>query len=124
MWLLAIYILPGSVPIFPAAEKANQSWEYINRSHAHERGNWDFGRAIPVLGTFVSNFQYWFLAVWVLSATSGPDWATAAAAIETPQTAVATAAGSAETFLSFLHLLVLRADLHLNIFFEEKQKED
>jgi hypothetical protein len=84
----------------------------------------NLGRAIPFLGTFVSNFQYWFFAVWVLSATSGPDWATAAAAIETPQTAVATAAEStavsAKTFLSFLHLLVLRADLHFNILHEEK----
>ncbi len=30
MCLWAIYIFPGSVHIFPAAEKANQSWEYIN----------------------------------------------------------------------------------------------
>jgi hypothetical protein len=26
-------------------------------------GNWDFGRAMPFLGIFVSNFRYWFFAV-------------------------------------------------------------
>ncbi len=25
-------------------------WEYINRWHTHECGNWDWGRAIPFLG--------------------------------------------------------------------------
>jgi hypothetical protein len=27
-------------------------------------GNWDCGRAIPLLGIYVSNFRYWFFAVW------------------------------------------------------------
>jgi hypothetical protein len=35
----------------------------LNRSQTHEFGNWDSGRAIPFLGIFVSNFQYWFFAV-------------------------------------------------------------
>ncbi len=33
--LWAIYIFPGSVHIFPPAEKADPSWEYINRSQTH-----------------------------------------------------------------------------------------
>jgi hypothetical protein len=28
-------------------------------------GNWDWGRAIPSLGIFVSNFRYSFFAVWI-----------------------------------------------------------
>jgi hypothetical protein len=28
----------------------DRSWEYVNRSHTHERGRWDCGRAIPFLG--------------------------------------------------------------------------
>ncbi len=37
---------------------------YINRSQTHEYRNWDCCRAIPFLGIFVSNFQYWFFAVY------------------------------------------------------------
>jgi hypothetical protein len=56
--------IPGSVHIFPAAEEADRSWEYINRSQKQECGNWDSGRrTIPFLGIFVSNFWYWFFAV-------------------------------------------------------------
>jgi hypothetical protein len=36
-----IYIFPGSVYIFPPAEQADPSWEYIIRSQTHECGNWD-----------------------------------------------------------------------------------
>ncbi len=43
MCLWAIYIFPGSVHIFPPAEKADPSWKYIIRSQAHECGNWDWG---------------------------------------------------------------------------------
>ncbi len=39
----AIYIVPGAVYIFPPAEKADRSWEYINRTQTHECGNWDWG---------------------------------------------------------------------------------
>ncbi len=60
MCLWAIYIFPGSVHIFPAAEQTDQSWEYINRSQIHERGFWDCGHAISFLGISVSNFRYWF----------------------------------------------------------------
>ncbi len=41
----------------------------INRSQTHECGNWDCGRAIPVLGIFASNFQYWFFEVCRLWST-------------------------------------------------------
>jgi hypothetical protein len=27
----------------------DRSWKYINHSHTHECGNWDWGRAIPLL---------------------------------------------------------------------------
>ncbi len=57
MCLWAIYIYPGLVHIFPAAELADRSWEYINRSQTHERGNWDCGRAVAIQGIFVSNFR-------------------------------------------------------------------
>jgi hypothetical protein len=49
---------------FPAAEKADPSWEFINRSQTHECGNWDCGRASPFLGIFVSVFRFCFFAVW------------------------------------------------------------
>jgi hypothetical protein len=42
---------------------ADRLWEYINRSQTHECGYWDFGRAIPFLGIFISNIRYWLLAV-------------------------------------------------------------
>ncbi len=64
MCLWEIYIFPGSVHIFPAAEQADRSWEYINCSQTHEYGNWDCGRAIPFLGIFVSNFRFWFFGVF------------------------------------------------------------
>ncbi len=68
--LWVIYIFPGSVFVFPEGEKEGRSWEYINRSQAHECGNWDCVRAIPYLGIlipllriFVSDFRYCFFAV-------------------------------------------------------------
>jgi hypothetical protein len=63
MCLWAIYIFPGSVHIFPPAEKADPSWEYIIRSQTHECGNWDWGPDIPFLGIFVSNFRHFVFAV-------------------------------------------------------------
>jgi hypothetical protein len=35
---------------YSAAQKYVLSCEYINRSQAHECGNWDYGRAIPRKG--------------------------------------------------------------------------
>jgi hypothetical protein len=66
MCLWAIYIFPGSVHIFPPAEKADPSWKYIIRSQTHEWRNWDWGPDIPFLGLFVSNFRHFVFAVWVL----------------------------------------------------------
>jgi hypothetical protein len=63
MCLWAIYIFPGSVYIFPPAEQADPSWEYIIRSQTHECGNWDWGPDIPFLGICVSNFRVFFFAV-------------------------------------------------------------
>ncbi len=63
MCLWAIYIFPGSVHIFPPAEKADPSWEYIIRSQTHECGNWYWGPDIPFLGIFVSNFRHFVFAV-------------------------------------------------------------
>jgi hypothetical protein len=57
------YIFPGSVHIFPPAEKADLSWEYIIRSQTHECGNWDWGPGIPFLGIFVLNFRHFVFAV-------------------------------------------------------------
>ena len=64
MCLWAIYIFPGSVYIFPPAEQADPSWEYIIRSQTHECGNWDWGPDIPFLGIFVSNFWHFVFAVY------------------------------------------------------------
>jgi hypothetical protein len=36
--------------IFPPAEQADPSWEYIIRSQTHECGNWDWGPNIPFSG--------------------------------------------------------------------------
>ncbi len=49
VWLWWIYIFPGSVHIFPPAEKADPWWEYIIRTQTHECGNWDWD---PILYTF------------------------------------------------------------------------
>ncbi len=56
--------------LFPPAEKADPSWEYIIRSQTHECGNWDWGPDIPFLGIFVSNFQHFDFAVWLHSRIS------------------------------------------------------
>ncbi len=48
---------------FHAAEYADRSWEFINRTQKHECMNWVFGRAVPFLGIYVSSFQYSIFAV-------------------------------------------------------------
>ncbi len=50
-----LYISIISSPI-SATEQADRLWKYINRSQKHECRNWGYGRAVPFLGTFVSNF--------------------------------------------------------------------
>ncbi len=54
-WSIYSHILPTS---FPAAEYADRSEEYINRSQKHECRNCDCSRAIPFLGIFISDFLY------------------------------------------------------------------
>ncbi len=55
LWAIFVYSQNRS-PYFPAAEWADRSWEYMNRSQTHEYGNWDLPRTIPFLEIFVSNF--------------------------------------------------------------------
>ncbi len=52
---------------FPAAEQADRSEEYINRSQKHECKNWDCSHAVPFLGIFASNFRYCVFAVQIQS---------------------------------------------------------
>ncbi len=40
-----------------AGKYVNWSWDYINRSQTRECGNWDCGRAIPLLGIHKWNFR-------------------------------------------------------------------
>ncbi len=59
------YIFPGSVHIFSCSRIGRRivGIQYINRSQTHECGNFDWGRAIPFLWIFVSNFRYCVFAV-------------------------------------------------------------
>ncbi len=57
MCLWAVYIFPGLVHAFSCSRIDRLMWECINRSQTHECG-WDWSRAFPLLGIFVSNFRY------------------------------------------------------------------
>jgi hypothetical protein len=57
MCLWAIYIFPASVYIYPPAEQADPSWEYIIRSQTHDSGNWDWGPDIPFSGNICFKFS-------------------------------------------------------------------
>ncbi len=48
MW--AIYIVPWLVCLFCWRKYVDRSWDYINRSQAHECWNWGWGCAIPRKG--------------------------------------------------------------------------
>jgi hypothetical protein len=59
MCLWVIYIFPQSVCIFCGRKICGPTVGiYMNRSKTHDCGNWDWGRIIPFLGIFVSNFRY------------------------------------------------------------------
>jgi len=52
------FIYSHDRPAYSAAGKyVDWSWKYINRSQAHECGNWDWGRAIPFLGIHKWDFS-------------------------------------------------------------------
>ncbi len=73
MCLWAIYIVPGSVYIFPPTEWADRLWENINHSQTHECGNWDWDPDIPFLGIFVSKFRFFVFAVCQDTIHQEPD---------------------------------------------------
>jgi hypothetical protein len=55
--LWAIYILPRSVCLFCCRKISGLILESINRLQTHKCGNWDWGRAIPLLGTHKWDFH-------------------------------------------------------------------
>ncbi len=63
MCLWMIYIFPGSIHTFSCSRIGRMIVGYVNHSQTHECGNWDWGRPIPFVGIFVSNFRYSAFAV-------------------------------------------------------------
>ncbi len=64
MCLWAIYIFPRSDHLL-SCSRINRPIRGIYKSLTkHECWNWDYSRAVPILGIFVSNFQYCVFAVW------------------------------------------------------------
>ncbi len=59
----AIYIFPGSVHIFPAAEEADRLWEYINWSRV--------GRSIVGINKSLTDTWLWKLGLWPRNSFSG-----------------------------------------------------
>ncbi len=60
IYLWEIYIFPGSVCLFCCRKICGPpilGIYIINRSQTHECGNWDWGRAIPFLGTHKLYFR-------------------------------------------------------------------
>ncbi len=57
MFQWAIYIFPRLIYLFCCRKTCGRSWEYINRSQTRECGNWDWGRAIPLLGIHKWDFR-------------------------------------------------------------------
>ncbi len=54
-----------------AGKYVDRLWEYINRSQTHECGNWDWGCAIPFLGTHKWDFCCSVVITWIYRKT---DW--------------------------------------------------
>ncbi len=64
MCLLVIFTFSRSVQLFSCSRIGRPiRGIYINRSQKHECRNWDYGRAVPFLGIFVSNCRYCVFAV-------------------------------------------------------------
>jgi hypothetical protein len=64
MCLWAVLIFPRLICLFRCRKYVDWSWEYINHSQTHEYGNWDWGFAIPRIGTYKWVFslhcRYWW----------------------------------------------------------------
>jgi len=63
MCLWAVYI-PRQVQLLSCSRLGRPIMGIYKRSQKHECRNCDWGRAIPFLGIFVSNFRYCIFAVW------------------------------------------------------------
>ncbi len=63
MCLWANYIFPRWVCLFCWRKYVDRFWEYINRSHTHECGNWGWDRAITRKGIYKRNCH---CSVWCL----------------------------------------------------------
>ncbi len=57
MRLWVIYIFSRSVSLFCWRKYVDRSWDYINRSQAHECWSWGWGRAIPRKGIHKGDFR-------------------------------------------------------------------
>ncbi len=69
MCLWGIYIFQLSVCLFCCRKICGPILGIKNRSQTHECRNWDWGRAIPFLGIYVSNFRYCVFALHNLQLT-------------------------------------------------------
>jgi hypothetical protein len=52
----------GPHTVFPTAQQADRSWEYLNRHQTHECVIGTVAAQFLFLGIFVSNFRHWFFA--------------------------------------------------------------
>ncbi len=71
MCLRAIYIFPGTVHVFPAAERADRSSEYINRS----TDTWMWKLGLWPRNSFSGNFCFEFLVLILCCVSAGPQLA-------------------------------------------------
>ncbi len=96
--LWAFYLFPGSVYLFPPAEKADPSWQYIIRSQTHECHMWKLG--LRPRYSFSGNICFKFSAFCPCSA---PFWAKMH-----PSELICTHLSYAASFWAMLHPSELR----------------